>query len=137
MQHLLNGEIDVEFGNAGEAHTEGTGWFIGFSQWTAGLRHMPAQAQANGLCVKWFEHPPGHPNGEPKPLSEGRTISILVGPDSAFRIDCSLDAQFAPQSTVTHTLRKAGDYALWGPGIYHRPFGIKPATILTIRWQPV
>ena len=131
-----NGTIDVEFGNAGKADTQATGWFIGFSEWATGLRHMPIEDLSSGLCVKWFEHAAGHPNGDAKPLSEGRTISMLVGASSEFKIQCSLDASFPEDKTVTHVLRKTGDYVIWGPGIYHRTFGIKQATILTLRWTP-
>ncbi|MGJ7507296.1 hypothetical protein [Variovorax sp. GT1P44] len=60
---------NVEFGNAGDLDTHGTGWFVGFSDWTrgspGGLRHVPAHEAAEGLCVKWFSHPAGNPDGEP------------------------------------------------------------------------
>ena len=59
-QHL---ELGVEFGNAGDMDTNGTGWFVGFSEWTrhppSHLRHVPATELAAGLCVKWFSHPAG------------------------------------------------------------------------------
>jgi len=29
--------VDVEFGNAGDIDTNGTGWFIGFSEWAKGV----------------------------------------------------------------------------------------------------
>jgi hypothetical protein len=49
--------MEIEFGNAGEVETNGTGWFIGFSPWSkteaSALRHMPADLEATGLCVKW------------------------------------------------------------------------------------
>ncbi|MDM0054821.1 hypothetical protein [Variovorax fucosicus] len=134
--------MDIEFGNAGTVDTNGTGWFIGFSDWCrstgAHLRHMPPALDARGLCVKWFMHPAGNPAGEAKPVSTGRTISMLVGgaPDSEFRIEFSPTASFAPASTVTRVLREPGDFAIWGRGLYHRAFGIAPACILTIRWEP-
>ena len=132
---------DVEFGNAGAVNTNGTGWFIGFSDWSKSggidLRHVPAEALSGGLCVKWFDHPAGHPNGEPKPLSVGRTVSMLVGAPSEFRIECSFRQSFFEDESVVHILRKPGDYVIWGEDVYHRAFGVKPATILTIRWNPV
>lgn len=130
---------NVEFGNASELDTNGTGWFVGFSDWTrnppAHLRHVPADELATGLCVKWFPHPAGNPNGESKPLSEGRTMSVLVSPTSEFRIEFSTSPDFSLQSSVSHTLRRHGDFVIWGPGLFHRAFGIQPACILTVRWS--
>lgn len=129
---------DVEFGNAGGLDTDGTGWFIGFCDWTRNppshLRHVPTEELAAGLCVKWFCHSAGNPNGESKPLSEGRTMSVLVSPTSEFRIEFSTSAEFAPQDTLSHTLRCHGDFVIWGPGVFHRAFGVQPACILTVRW---
>lgn len=139
MQQIRS-RLQVETGNAGLVDTNGTGWFIGFSEWAksgdANLRHVAAEALSSDLCVKWFEHPAGRPNGEFKPISDGRTISILVGSPSEFRIECSLSSSFAPQDTVVGVLRQTGDYMIWGEGVYHRAFAVKPATILTIRWKP-
>lgn len=133
----------VEFGNAGEVDTQGTGWFIGFSDWArqpqqqgAPLRHMPIDTASTGLCVKWFMHPAGQPNGEAKPLSEGRTISMLAGEAGEFRLEFSRSASFEAGRTLTQVLRRQGDFAIWGPGIFHRAFAVQPSCILTIRWQP-
>lgn len=134
-QHLAQ---NVEFGNASALDTSGTGWFVGFSDWTkkppAHLRHVPVEELAAGLCVKWFSHPAGNPNGESKPLSEGRTMSILVSATSEFRIEFSATDDFAPD-ILAHTLRRHGDFVIWGPGVFHRAFGIQPASILTVRWS--
>ena len=130
---------NVEFGNAGDLDTSGTGWFVGFSDWTkkapAHLRHVPAEEFAAGLCVKWFSHPAGNPNGESKPSSDGRTMSVLVSPTSEFRIELSATADFAPQDILAHTLRCHGDFVIWGAGVFHRAFGVQPACILTVRWS--
>lgn len=131
--------MELEFGNAAEVDTEGSGWFIGFSSWArsaCGLRHMPQEALASGLCVKWFAHEAGDPEGEAKPISQGRTMSILVGADSEFRIDFSPHAGFDLDTMVSHTLRRRGDFVIWGEGIHHRAYGLQAATILTIRWMP-
>jgi hypothetical protein len=129
---------NVEFGNAGDVNTNGTGWFVGFSEWAKGssteLRYVAAGEPAAGLCVKWFAHPAGDPNGEAKPISEGRTMSILVSPDSEFRLEFSTLGDFAPDDFLAHTLRRQGDFVIWGSGIFHRAFGIQPASILTVRW---
>ncbi|MFT3717370.1 hypothetical protein [Pseudorhodoferax sp.] len=140
MSSPLLASLPVEFGNAGSAATNGTGWFIGFSDWSKSaphdLRHMPKDLASSNLCVKWYAHPAGDPNGEEKPVSTGRTISLLVSTQSRFRLDFSADPSFAPSATLTYWLKHAGDYAIWGAGIYHRAFGHEPATILTVRWEP-
>jgi hypothetical protein len=131
--------MELEFGNAGDIDTQGSGWFIGFSPWTrsdSGLRHVPQEALASGLCVKWFAHEAGDPNGEVKPVSQGRTMSMLVGADSKFRIEFSLHPNFDAGTTASHTLRRIGDFVIWGAGIHHRAYGLQAATILTIRWLP-
>lgn len=132
-------ELPVEFGNAGDLETHGTGWFIGFSDWTRGpssmLRHVPTGADLRDLCVKWFAHPAGHPAGEAKPLSEGRTMSMLVGVPGEFRIEFCAVPGFDNGAVQSHTLRRNGDFAIWGAGVWHRAFGLQPTTILTIRWQ--
>ncbi|MBI2768358.1 MAG: hypothetical protein HYX47_01940 [Burkholderiales bacterium] len=129
---------DIEFGNASATDTQGTGWFIGFSDWcksgSADLRHVHGDVLSAGPHVKWFNHPAGHPNGEVKPVSEGRSICILVGPPSEFRIEFSCADTFESKETSVHVLRDTGDFVIWGKGIFHRSFGIQPATILTLRW---
>ena len=128
----------VEFGNAGDLGTHGTGWFVGFGEWTHGpataLRHVADGTTSSGPCIKYFRHPAGHPNGDPKPLSEGRTLSMLVDAQGEFRIEFSTRADFAPADSLAHTLRRHGDFVIWGPGIHHRAFGIQAACILTVRW---
>ena len=133
-------ELPVEFGNAETTGTNGTGWFIGFSEWAKNgpseLRYMPQEQGSHGLCMKWFAHPAGHPNGEDKPLSTGRTVSILVSAKSHFELEFSRTPTFDPESTVSHSLRRVGDFVIWGPGVYHRAFGREAATIATLRWEP-
>jgi len=132
--------LGLEFGNAGELDTQGTGWWIGFSDWTRdggpNLRHMPSDRAASGVAVKWYDHPAGHPNGEAKPVSEGRSVSVLVGEQGEFRIDFSQDPAFPPAHTVSRVLRRRGDFAAWGAGLYHRAFGLRDSSILTLRWVP-
>jgi hypothetical protein len=133
-------ELPVEFGNAETTGTNGTGWFIGFSEWAksgaSDLRFMPQEQGSRGLCMKWFAHPAGHPNGEDKPLSTGRTVSILVSTRSHFELEFSRTPSIQPESTVSHVLLRVGDFAIWGPGVYHRAFGREEATIVTLRWEP-
>jgi 2'-5' RNA ligase len=132
--------LGLEIGNAGALDTQGTGWWIGFSDWTrdgsANLRHMPAQLAAIGVSAKWYDHPAGHPHGEAKPISEGRSVSLLVGEQGGFRLDFSRDAAFPPEQTFTRVMRRRGDFAAWGAGLHHRAFGLCDSSILTLRWVP-
>lgn len=133
-------DLPIESGNAGSLDTNQTGWMIGFSGWSQrephNLRHLPFETLSQGLCVKWFSHSAGDPNGEEKPVSTGRTISILVSESSHFRIEFSDEPTFPPARTQVHTLQRMGDFVIWGSGLHHRAFGLRPATILTIRWEP-
>jgi hypothetical protein len=129
----------VQFGNAGRLQTNGTGWFVGFSDWTkspgSNLRHVPMEQPATGLCVKWFMHEAGDPNGGAKPVSEGRTLSLVAGAPGEFKLEFSESPAFAPADTVSCLLREPGDYALWGAGVFHRWSVLKPTCILTLRWS--
>lgn len=132
--------MDLLTGNAYDADTQGTGWFIGFSDWTrhgpGALLHVPRAQPVQGLCVKWFEHPAGHDSGPDKPLSEGRTVSILVGPPSRFRIDFSAHPGFPAALTRSVLLQRPGDFAAWGAGLHHRWQALERATVMSLRWNP-
>ncbi len=136
----LSVALPVEFGSAGTIDTEGTGWLVGFSDWCKsgphGLRYMPDVHVSRDLCVKWFSHAMGDPNGQAKPVSTGRSMSVLISQESEFRLEYSAEPSFPSEGPVTHSLRRAGDFVIWGPGVYHRAFGLRAATILTIRWKP-
>lgn len=131
--------MDIDIGNAHDLDTQGTGWFVGFSPWAADsagqLRHVPQERPVTGLCVKWFNHPDGHESGDGKPVSEGRTISILVTDDAEFHIEFCDRADFKGELQRA-VLRREGDYAAWGEGLYHRWRCVRRATIATVRWTP-
>jgi hypothetical protein len=131
--------LPVEFGNAGAIDTQESGWFIGFSSWSKlephNLRYMPNDMQSNGLCVKWFSHSAGDPAGEEKPLSTGRTMSVLISDQTDFRIDFSFDPKFPVGATETYRLQYQGDFIIWGAGVFHRAFGQRASTIMTICWE--
>lgn len=124
-------------GNANEAETRGTGWFVGFSDWTlagpTNLLHIPKDQMLSGVCIKWYDHPAGDDSGG-KPVSEGRTISILVSNESEFRIDFCEREDFEG-AVETVVLKRHGDFAAWGAGLYHRWHCISRSTIMTVRWQ--
>lgn len=131
--------MKIATGNAHDAETRKTGWFVGFGDWTqsehSGLLFVPKGQALSGLCVKWYRHPTGDDSGEAKPVSTGRTISILVSEGSEFRIDFSKSPRFR-EDVQTVTLKRHGDFAAWGDGIYHRWHCNSQATVLTVRWQP-
>jgi len=127
-------------GNAYSTETGGTGWIVGYSPWTllsgSGLLHVPTDQPLTGVCVKWFDHPAGHASGPGKPVSVGRTLSILVCDDAVFRLQFSPILEFLPEQTEEVVLRRPGDFAAWGPGLFHRWQAESRCTILTVRWQP-
>jgi hypothetical protein len=135
--------MDLLTGNAYAADTAGTGWFIGFSDWTrlpgSDLLHIPRDQALHGLCVKWFDHgggqSGGHSSSDLKPISDGRTVSVLVTPGSHFTIEFSLDPSFPASASRTVHLQNPGDYAAWGAGLHHRWHCAQRATIMTIRWR--
>lgn len=135
--------MDIEFGHLGSLDTRGTGWFLGYSEWVrdvAGggspLRYMPRELRSHTLTMKWMEHVAGDPGGVGKPVSEGRTISILVGMPGRFRLQFSRHADFPRHDTVEHVLEKTGHFSVWGEGIHHRYAVDADCTILTLRWIP-
>jgi hypothetical protein len=132
--------MDILTGNAYAAETAGTGWFIGFSDWTrlpgSDLLHVPHDQTLRGLCVKWFDHAAGHASGDDKPVSEGRTVSVLVTAGSHFTVEFSRDSTFAADATRAVVLQEAGDFVAWGEGLHHRWHCERRATIMTLRWSP-
>ena len=131
--------MDLLKGNAHEAHTQGTGWFIGFSPWTrrpgSALLHVPQSEPVTGLSMKFYDHPAGHDSGDGKPLSEGRTVSILVSEGSRFRVEFCASADFGSSPVETVLLQRHGDFVAWGEGLHHRWHCEAASTILTLRWR--
>jgi len=130
--------MNIDTGNAYDQDTCGTGWFVGFSEWTRastdGLRHVPKGEAVSGLSMKWFDHPPGQ-EGHAKPVSEGRTLSILVNEGGEFEIDFCVSADFSGE-VRTVRLARPGDFAAWGVGLFHRWRCVRRATVATVRWGP-
>jgi hypothetical protein len=126
--------MDIVVGNAGEIDTGETGWFIGYGDWTRELLHVPKEQAVSGLCVKWYEHPAGDASADSKPVSEGRSISILVSEQGAFEIEFSQSPRFEPEGSRKVLLQRRGDFVAWGDGIFHRWRCVSRSTILTVRW---
>ncbi|WP_151637609.1 hypothetical protein [Noviherbaspirillum aerium] len=135
--------MDIEFGHLDGIDTQGTGWFLGFSDWVrdssneaGGLRYMPSDRRSHTLAMKWMRHAAGDPRGSGKPVSEGRTISILVGMPGRFRLQFSEYPDFPEESIAEYLLETNGHFCLWGEGIHHRYTVEEGCTILTLRWIP-
>jgi hypothetical protein len=135
--------MDIEIGDANAVDTQGTGWFVGHGPWvprpgpaTPGLRWVPEAAACTGVSMKWMRHPAGDPRGTGKPVSVGRTLSILVGEGGRFRLELSEDPDFPDGATERVTLERAGQYCAWGAGLHHRYAIDADCTILTLRWVP-
>ena len=134
--------MDLITGNAAQAETGGTGWFLSYSPWTrlegSDLLHVRQHQPLSGLCAKWYDHPSGHRSGaDAKPISTGRTISILISEPGLFLLDFCPSPGFEPHRTRSVRLERQGDYAAWGEGLHHRWHCHCRATILTLRWCPL
>lgn len=131
--------MDIEFNDANTLDTQGTGWFLGFSDWATaapGLRFMPKDMRSHTMCMKWMAHRQGDVLGSGKPISEGRTLSIMVSESGRFRVQFSTQPDFPEGDTVEHLLQRHGQFSAWGAGVYHRWFVDEDCTILTLRWVP-
>jgi hypothetical protein len=136
--------MDVEFNNASQVDTNGTGWFVGFNEWAKAnqpgvgdLRYMSEDSLSRRLRVKWMDHEANDPNGTGKPKSEGRTISILVSERGRFRSDFSEDPGFPAGQTLNYVLENRGDFIIWGENLYHQWFVDEACSMLTVRWVPI
>lgn len=136
--------MDVEFGNAGTIDTNGTGWLVGYSDWTksnisgvANLRHIKKGKEIHDLSIKWLDHKANDANGVNKPISVGCTIALVVSEKVGFRIEFSENPTFLEGKTKKFCLKKSGDFIVWGAGLYHRWFFDEDTSILTVRWTPV
>ncbi len=131
----------VEVGNAWALRPPGsphTNWVVGDHPAipAESLRHLRHGSHPSGgqrvedLALKWFAHQPSDPEawGEDKPLSTGRTLSLLAG-SGEFEICFVRDDQ-----VMGVVLEEPGDYALWGVGIGHRWRVLRPSLVVTLRW---
>jgi hypothetical protein len=130
----------IEYGNAGEVTTNGTGWIIGYGPWLAEavLRHTPeatirpAEGERLEVTVKWYSHPRGQRDEANKP-SNGRTISLLVSERGGFRLTFS---NLEKTHFTECVLSRHGDFVVWGEGLNHKWVTEYPSTVLTVRWEP-
>ncbi len=131
----------IETGNLGELDTGGSDWVVGFGgaegvQAHSPLRSVGPEDLARGPWIKWARHAAGDPGGGDKPVSVGRTLSVLVSPAGLFRVELSRVADFSSPSAQVVELRRPGDYVIWGAGWHHRWTVVEDCTIMTVRWEP-
>jgi len=148
MKTVGNSIAGVRSGNAWETDTRSTnqqgvkesrsGWIVGFSGYlqTDPLCFMPKNALASEVCIKWYEHVTGDPNGTriPKPRSTGRTISLLA--NDGGKVLLRFWTPNEPASIHTVILDEPGDYAIWGPDLHHEWEILRDSTVITVRWIP-
>lgn len=86
---------------------------------------------ANGVCVKWVAFSPADPPecGKAKPVSTGRTLSLLAGNGEFERTFPAGGERF------TVVLDEPGDFAVWGPGLEHSWRPVRTSTVMTVRWE--
>jgi hypothetical protein len=144
MQSQNEGLEGLDYGNAWALRSPlqpSSNWFVGDHPAIPPnslrfLRHgEPGNRAGDMLCdlaVKWFEHQPSdEPSwGEDKPLSTGRTLSLLAGP-GAFEL-CFRRGE----RRCRLVLDQPGDFALWGEGLEHSWRVLQASTVLTVRWSP-
>ena len=108
-------------GNANEDGGAQRGWLLGH------FVEPPESVRAtDDLEVKWGVHPAGQARPQWSTGEERTTLVILV--NGRFRIDLSVGVV---------SLRRQGDYAVWGPGIDHSWLAEEDTTVVTVRWPSV
>jgi quercetin dioxygenase-like cupin family protein len=105
-------------GSAEQDGRDTRGWFIGhFIHPAQGVR------SSKDVEVKWGIHPTGEKRAEWTADDYRTTLVLLV--QGNFRIDLT-------ETSVT--LRKQGDYIIWGSGIDHSWEALSDSVVVTVRW---
>jgi hypothetical protein len=112
----------ISFGNAADegARADRRGWFVGHFR-------MPGSGPAatHLVEVKWGAHAAGETKAIKGVNQTATTLSLLVS--GRFRLDF-------PSHGRSFTLARAGDYAIWSPGVSHRWRVLEDAVVITVRW---
>jgi hypothetical protein len=112
-------------GNAESDQLHGTGWFIGqFVPAELGLRHQ------TDVELKWGVHSDGEKRSHPWANGNGTTISVLI--EGTIQITFHVDG-----ASQVVTLRKAGDYVVFGPDVVHSWEAISHTIVVSIRFPSV
>jgi glyoxylate utilization-related uncharacterized protein len=105
-------------GNANDDGAKNRGWLLGhFMDPSEGVR------STKDVEVKWGVHPAGDKRAEWTSDDQRTTLLLLV--EGNFRIELT-------EGSVT--MRRQGDYVMWGPGIDHSWEAIADSVVITVRW---
>ena len=75
-----------------------------------------------------FSHPTGDTRMDDTRMewtADDQRTTLIMLVSGEFRIDLTAG---------TSTLRRSGDYVMWGPGIDHSWTALADSTVLTVRW---
>jgi hypothetical protein len=112
-------------GNAEVDQVSRSGWFVGqFVPPELGLRH---QAQVE---IKWGIHPDGDRRATPWANGNGSTIAILMRGE--LRLWFHLG-----ETTEQVTLRREGDYVVYGAHVVHSWEAVGETLVLSVRFPSV
>jgi len=109
-------------GNATDEADRHRGWLLGhFIDPSAG-----AVRATDVLEVKWGIHPAGQKR--PEWTGDDKRTALLLLVQGRFRLDLSVGSV---------TLKRQGDYVVWGAGIDHSWEAEEDSIVVTVRWPSV
>jgi hypothetical protein len=120
------GMKEFYFGNAAIDQVRGTGWFVGqFIPPEMGLRHQ------TDVELKWAIHPDSdrRVNGA-EANRNATTISVLIR--GTLRTTFEVDG-----AARVVTLKKQGDYVIFGPEIVHSWEALGETVVLSVRFPSI
>jgi hypothetical protein len=122
----MGSKASFYFGNAAVDQLRNTGWFIGqFVPAELGLRHQ------TDVELKWGLHTDGEKRSHPLANGNATTISVLIR-GGVLRV--TFDVGGTPQVV---TLRKEGDYVVFGPDVVHFWEAEGEPIVLSVRFPSV
>lgn len=105
-------------GNAADDGHDTRGWLLGHFIEPAGDIRSTKDVE-----VKWGLHPAG--DKRPEWTSDDQRTTLLLLVQGEFRLDLTVESV---------TMKRQGDYVMWGPGIDHSWEAITDSTVITVRW---
>jgi hypothetical protein len=113
----------VATGNAVRDGNSAKGWFVGhFIDSAEGFR------RTENVEVKWGIHPANQGKNVPDASESGTTLTLLISGFFLVRF---------PDIEKSVSLRKAGDYVMFAPGVMHVWRAIADSVVVTVRWPSV
>ena len=112
-------------GNAELDQVRDSGWFIGqFVPAELGLRHQ------TDVELKWGIHADGEKRSQPWAHGSGTTISVLIQGTISVIF-------YVGETPQTVTLRKPGDYVVFGPNVVHSWEAVGHTIVLSVRFPSI